>query len=223
MWYMGKRNTSAQRAIKNGSAVCCSWSKSFHVRLSRRCCRCPRAKCATCLEERCDMARGEMRPREHVCDHAAQKETLPLRTGAQRSCDCVTDSVPLPWAKQEVHSCIEVSQLLLSSVERSACCTKSNAAGRKHIAPHMSNQAWRRLKASKPGMNQDLNEIQCLEFEHDSKHDLSWRCVAFAAGDVANRTTKLQRKLCKLRADVHAISPVGLSLKSKNTKRHAKT
>ena len=31
--------------------------------------------------------------------------------------------------------------------------------------------------------------------------------MAFAAGDVANRTTKLQRKLCKLRADVHAISP----------------
>ena len=26
--------------------------------------------------------------------------------------------------------------------------------------------------------------------------------MAFAAGDVANRTTKLQRKLCKLRADV---------------------
>ena len=26
--------------------------------------------------------------------------------------------------------------------------------------------------------------------------------MAFASGDVANRTTKLQRKLCKLRADV---------------------
>ena len=126
------------------------------------------------------------------------------RTDANVSVKCIQW---FPIAKQEVHSCIEVSQLLLSSVERSACCTKSNAAGRKHIAPHMSNQAWRRLKASKPGMNQDLNEIQCLEFEHDSKHDLSWRCMAFAAGDVANRTTKLQRKLCKLRADVHAISP----------------
>ena len=39
MRYMGKRNTSAQRAIKNGSAVCCPWSKSFRVRLLRRCCR----------------------------------------------------------------------------------------------------------------------------------------------------------------------------------------
>ena len=132
-------------------------------------------------------------------------------------------AVSIPRAKQKLHSCIEVAQLLLSSVERPACCTKSSAVDRKNIASHMSNQAWRSLKASKPGMNQDLNEIQCLEFEHDSKHDLSWRCVAFAAGDVANRTTKLQRKLCKLRADVHAISPVGLSLKSKNTKRHAKT